>query len=68
MSTMSTEFKPKKSVALSGVAAGSTALSVQLKVVTNKGKQEATSSDNRSTLKTKLHITQAQAITSFPTN
>ena len=26
MSTMSTEFKPKKSVALSGVAAGSTAL------------------------------------------
>ena len=26
MSTTSTEFKPKKSVALSGVAAGSTAL------------------------------------------
>ena len=42
--------------------------STQLKVVTNKGKQKAASSDNHSTLKTKPQIMQAQATTSFMTN
>ena len=39
------------------VPARSTTSSTQLKVVTNKGKQKAASSDNRSTLKTKLQMT-----------
>ena len=37
-------------------------------MVTNKGKQKAVGSDNHPTQKTKMHITQAQATTSFPTN
>ena len=41
---------------------------MQLKVVTNKGKQKVASNDNCSTLKTKPQIMQAQATTSFMTN
>ena len=41
---------------------------LQHKVITNKGKQKATSNDNHLTPKTKLQITQAQNTTSFSTS
>ena len=50
------------------VPAGSTTSLTQHKVITNKGKQKAASSDNHPSSKTKLHITQAQNTTSFLTS